>query len=71
VSSLAEHMHRFIALDRPLRHGKCPTSQPRIEAVFHTPMILCSGIVQGLAWPEYTGLAERPEMRNSVGRWLA
>ncbi len=30
----------FIALNRPLRRGKRPTSPPRIDAAFHPPLLL-------------------------------
>jgi hypothetical protein len=38
--AFAEHVHRFIALDGPLRRVECPKPQPRIHETFHKLMIL-------------------------------
>jgi hypothetical protein len=38
--AFAAHVHGVIALDRPLRWLESPTPPFRVNAAFHTPMIL-------------------------------
>jgi len=33
--AFAEHVHRFVALDRPLCCVECPKPQPRVHLAFH------------------------------------
>ena len=56
--AFAEYVHGFIALDGPLRRGKCRKPQPWIHAAFHKPMILFHHIIQIFALSEPTGLWE-------------
>ena len=44
--AFTEHVHGFIALDGPLRRGKRPTPQPRINAAFLQSMIRFYEIIQ-------------------------
>jgi hypothetical protein len=66
--AFTEHGHGFITLDGSLGGGERPTPQPRIDAAFHTSMILLHHIIQILALPEPTGFRGRPrELKGPEG----
>jgi hypothetical protein len=52
VLALVEHVHGFIALNRPLCRGKRPKPQPRIHTAFHNPMILFHRFIQIFSVPK-------------------
>ena len=56
--AFAEHVHGFVALDRPLRGVECPNPQPRVHLAFHQSMILLRHMIHILAWSEKAGLRE-------------
>ena len=64
--AFAEHVHRFVALDRPLRWVECPALQPRVHLAFHQSIILLRLIIQILAWSEKAGLREGSVVLESV-----
>jgi hypothetical protein len=69
--TFVEHVHGFIALNRPLRCGKRPTPQPWIHAAFHKPMILFHHIVQVFALPEQTPFWEGAvQLEGLECRWV-
>jgi hypothetical protein len=57
--AFGQHVHGFIALDRPLRPGKRPKPSPRIDAVFDQAIIMFHDIIQVLSLSELTGFRER------------
>ena len=64
--AFAEHVHGFVALDRPLRGVECPTPQPRVHLAFHQSMILLRHMIHILAWSEKAGLREGSVVLESV-----
>jgi hypothetical protein len=56
--AFAEHVHRFVALDRPLRWVECPTPQPRVHLAFHQSIILLRHMIHILAWSGQAGLRQ-------------
>jgi hypothetical protein len=56
--AFAEHVHGFLALDRPRRGVECPTPQPRVHLAFHRSIILRRLMIHRLVWPEKAGLRE-------------
>jgi hypothetical protein len=62
----AEHVHGFVALDRPLRTVECPKPRPRVHLAFHQSIILLRHIIHILALSKKAGLREGSVVLESV-----